>query len=585
MTVTFDDVLARFGQGTWHGHNFRTLCPVHGDTDPSLDIAEGDSGTPLFQCRSHHCQTGDILSAVGLTWGDVLPQSTNGHKPETWDHIYEYRDRDGTLRYRVYRRDATATQGKVIRQRAADGTWSLKGIAPLPYRLPELAAIGGPSVLVVEGEKTVDALMKAGFTATTNSGGAGKWRDSDTQALKDAGFTSFVILPDHDAPGTAHAVTVEVSAAKHSIVTRRVILPGLPDAGDAADWLKTHTPEDLEAALKPPPPALLLNLDDANVVAAEGQKIEQDGIDYVVDGIVPDYGMLGFLVASAKVGKSSLGLFLAECVATGGEFLGREVTRARKVLVIAAEDPPEYVAYLARHLDVPPGQITFSRAPIQLNAEGLALIVATVKHGGYGLVIIASWQAVISTLVKDENDNAGSVAVVENVKLATRETKIPWLVDAHAGKSEDQTDDADPTKALRGASAAAGAADFMLSLRYAGRDTFATRRRLSGKGRFVQLSPMTIDYDLETGRYVVEEESKSAHVETTWALIVETGALTDEWAGVAAIACRAGLATSANKATGSAKRAVSKALHGRPGVDRVEESIVGRTSWKFRRSQ
>ena len=75
-------------------------------------------------------------------------------------------------------------------------------------------------------------------------------------------------------------------------------------------------------------------------------------------------------------------------------------------------------------------------------------------------MLIASWQAVVRGLVKDENDNAGAVQIVERVKLATRETKIPWLIDAHSGKGEDQADEADPSKAMRGASAAAGAADY-----------------------------------------------------------------------------------------------------------------------------
>ena len=90
--------------------------------------------------------------------------------------------------------------------------------------------------------------------------------------------------------------------------------------------------------------------------------------------------------------------------------------------------------------------MTFCEQPVILNDDGLARIVATVRAGDYGLVLIASWQAVIRGLVKDENDNAGAVVVVERVKVATRETKVPWLIDAHSGRGEDQGDDADPTR-------------------------------------------------------------------------------------------------------------------------------------------
>src|SRR6187399_660680 len=145
MTLSFTEVLARFGPFKQHGKEYRVRCPVHGDDTPSLDIAEGSVG-PLFYCRSAGCQTSDILSAVGLTWGDVLPQH-NGHRDE-WDHVHEYRDRAGALRYRVYRRGTG--KAKVIRQQAANGAWSLKGIDPIPYRLPQLQ---GPVIFVVEGEK------------------------------------------------------------------------------------------------------------------------------------------------------------------------------------------------------------------------------------------------------------------------------------------------------------------------------------------------------------------------------------------------------------------------------------------------
>jgi len=565
MTLSFDEVLARFGPWKQTGHNYRVSCPAHNDGTPSLDIAEGDHG-PLFICRSRHCQTGDILSAVGLTWADILPTPINGHR-EVWDHIYEYKDRAGTLRYSVLRRDATGTQEKRISQRAANGDWGTKGITPLPYRLPELE---GSTLLVAEGEKAVDALWAAGFPATTNSGGAGNWRDTDTQALQAIGITSLVILPDNDEAGAKHAAKVELSAAKHGITTRRAILPGLPPGGDAADWLTTHTADDLEAALQPPPPPLLPGLIDSIDVAAEGRKIQDEGIQYVIEGIVPDYGMVGFIVAAAKVGKSSLGLALAQAVATGGEFLGRAVQQ-RRVLVIAAEDPPEYVAWMARHLTAPKGWITFARGPLQLNAEGLERIANTIAHGRYGLVLIASWQAVITSMVKDENDNAGSVVVVENVKRTAHASHVPWMVDAHAGKSEDQSDDADPTKALRGASSAAGAADFLLSLRYLEKGSFSTKRRLSGKGRFVNLETVTIEYDTQTGRYDIAAESsktaaKSAMAETTWQMILETGALDQEWSGVGTIAVRAGLCDSSHGIKPSVRKKVWDALYKRPGV-------------------
>ena len=197
--------------------------------------------------------------------------------------------------------------------------------------------------------------------------------------------------------------------------------------------------------------------------------------------------------------------------------------------MIAAEDPPEYTAWLARHITPPEGSMAFYRRPIQLDDAGLRSICAAADAGDYGLILVSSWQSVIASLVENENDNAGAVRIMESVKAAARASSIPWLIDAHSGTGEDQSNDADPTRALRGASAAAGAADFMLSLRYAS-SPFSTQRRLSGKGRFVNFEPMLIDYDPTTGLYsVVSDHAKSTMRESTWRMVVETGAPAAEW--------------------------------------------------------
>ena len=65
-------------------------------------------------------------------------------------------------------------------------------------------------------------------------------------------------------------------------------------------------------------------LEDAPAVAAEGQRLLTSGVEYVVDGIIPAYGVLGMDVAYAKVGKTSFGMALSGKVATGARFLDRQ---------------------------------------------------------------------------------------------------------------------------------------------------------------------------------------------------------------------------------------------------------------------
>jgi hypothetical protein len=320
-------------------------------------------------------------------------------------------------------------------------------------------------------------------------------------------------------------------------------------------------------------------LDDAVKVATEGQAIQTTGIQYALDKIIPAYGMVGTLVAFAKVGKTTWGQQCGAAIAMDRTFLGR-ATQQRRVLVIAAEDPPDYTAWLARHLDVSPNVLTFYRASVQLDGDGLRQIAATVDAGQYGMVLISTWQSVVRSLVKDENDNAGMVRVVENVKAMTRELKVPWLIDAHSGKGENQHDDADPSQAMRGASSAAGAADYALSLRYV-KSPFDSRRRLSGKGRFVNLPTQLIDYNSADGTYTAIGEAKTVGVETTWRLIVETGALTTELQSVTAIAARA-WGKSTRDVTKGDRKHVTAALAGRDGVEATTKTR-GQQTDKFYR--
>jgi len=589
--LSFAEFLTHFSGVKKDGADWVATCPVHKggqEAHPSLGLAEKASGPVLF-CRSHHCDPNEILAAVELTWRDILPPKpgTNGANGKAWlpaDVIYDYTSREGVLLYRVHRWHAVGSTPKKILQQAADGSWGLKGkgIPLVPYRLH---ALTGPTVLVAEGEKAVNALVQADFNATTNTGGTGMgWRDHDTLALKAVGITTLLILPDHDAAGYLHAGKIEASAAKHGLTTRRILLPGLGEGEDAYDWLLTHTAAELEALLDAPeaapgPPEGWADVEDAVDVAAEGRKIHEEGVPWVVEGLIPAYGMFGFMVAQAKVGKTTFGQALAAAVATGTPFLGFPVTQGR-VLIVAAEDPKEYTAYLARHLTVPRGVFSFWRKPIQLDAAGLARLTAFVTYGGFKLVLIASWQSVVSTLVKDENDNASAVRVVNLAQDATRGCGVPWVVDAHAGKGEDQSDEADPTLALRGASSAAGAADFLISLRYEG-DPSSVRRRLSAKGRFLTMPLTRLLFDRDTGRYTAPTPtSPSALRDTDYQLLLTV--LSPEPASPHVLARESGIAPEGKPVQANHRDRVHAALRERPGVEKLSTPKGDRNWVRYR---
>jgi len=188
-------------------------------------------------CQSG-CGTGQVVQALGLTMKDLFPeaQRTRSDKPGEVVATYDYRDENGVLLFQVVR-----FKPKSFRQRRP-GTngqpwiWDLNGTRRVLYRLPELLkADPGEWVFIPEGEKDVDHVVSLGLTATCNSGGAGKWMPTYSEALRGR---KVCILPDNDTAGQAHAQKVAVALAGIAAKIRILNLPNLPPKGDVSDWIE-----------------------------------------------------------------------------------------------------------------------------------------------------------------------------------------------------------------------------------------------------------------------------------------------------------------------------------------------------------
>jgi 5S rRNA maturation endonuclease (ribonuclease M5) len=239
------------------GDQWQAHCPAHEDGNPSLSITTGNHGRVLVKCFAG-CSYDEIVSASGLEPADLFRQAAwngGGHKREAGEpeSVYRYVDEQGELLFEVCR-----YPGKKFRQRRPDPSaaggysWRLKGVRRVLYRLPQvLAAVeAGETVYLVEGEKDVEALERAGVTATCNPGGAGKWRSEYSEVLNGA---AVVIVADGDEPGRRHAA--EVAAVLEGVASSIKIVE--PAAGkDASDHLAAGLP--LAAFLAPQTDTALL---------------------------------------------------------------------------------------------------------------------------------------------------------------------------------------------------------------------------------------------------------------------------------------------------------------------------------------
>lgn len=236
------DVLATIAAVKADGRHRDTRCQAHDDHRASLSIGLGDDGRVLVHCHAG-CTIDAILAAAHLEPRDLFP-ATATTTTRTIVATYPYHDEGGAHLFDVVR-----FAPKDFRQRRADGAWTMAGVRRVLFGLPALRQ--QKVVYVVEGEKDVLALRAIGLSATTNAGGAGKWRDAYAQQLTAAGIASIVILPDHDEPGRAHAETVARACHLAGQRVKIVALPDLPAKGDVTDWLDAgHTRDELIALVK-----------------------------------------------------------------------------------------------------------------------------------------------------------------------------------------------------------------------------------------------------------------------------------------------------------------------------------------------
>lgn len=162
---------------------YTALCPAHADRGPSLSVTQtGDK--ILVNCHAG-CETADVLEKIGLKWADLFSNGDKSAAPDTkkkrLEATYQYPDESGDLLYEILKYRLPSGD-KTFRQRRPDGEggwlYNLKGTGRVLYGLPEVvrAVQSGNLIFIVEGEKDADALRALGLVATTNPGGAGKWR-------------------------------------------------------------------------------------------------------------------------------------------------------------------------------------------------------------------------------------------------------------------------------------------------------------------------------------------------------------------------------------------------------------------------
>ena len=515
-----EQIAKALGNAKRVGKGWLASCPLpthgqgHGDKNPSLSISDGDDGKPLFKCHSG-CDQHELFAAIrdyGLLPDLEIRDPLASIKPlpalqaPVLEHEWVYVDEYGDPLFVKQRFKTGTTKGKDYRQARInkDGSksYSLGDCRIVPYRLPELlnAKTAGRAIYLVEGEKAADALVKIGAIATSAHSGSGSWPAEITQYF--AGAT-VVMLPDNDLAGWKYARLVAAALIPVVKSLRIADLPLERPTDDAWEWVHEYggtrqelaelakqaqpitsqddvtIPERLAAATEMVAPATpnATNATNATNVHQETDKtykpfkieswqsVKDEPVNWLVEGVIPEKSFVALYGPPASF-KSFIAMDIAECIASGREWLGNKINGTGPVLYIAGEGHGGIgarIAAIKQHHNTPDdAPIYVIRSQINLRSsvdDFLALIVAIdelVKELGVDLRMI-----VIDTLARafgggNENSSDDMGAFIQATGKIQNRYRCSLMLLHHAGK--------DTTKGLRGHSSLLGAVDTQMEI-------------------------------------------------------------------------------------------------------------------------
>src|ERR1035437_1092533 len=431
--MSIADILNALNQAgrTHHpsGAGYDAQCPAHDDSQPSLHIVDGDKGGVVLTCYAG-CVLDDILGELGLTRDAVRPPRRDS-EDDTID-AYRYTDEKGELLYEVVRRP-----GKKFLQRRPDlstesgWTWKLGDVRRPLYRLPKVieAIEGGETVFIVEGEKDVHAIERAGYTATCNSGGAGKWLPEHTASL---GAAQVTIVADRDDIGRSHARAVAKALEGVADSVRRVEAAQGKDAFD-----------HLAAGLSVDEFLLVSEGEETIDLAPDLDEFlnKTDEYKWIVPGLLEEHDRL-MLTGFEGQGKSHLLRQISLCVAAGVDPFRFNDIEPRRVLFIDLENSERHTRrqmrplrdrLVARSRAVGPGMLRIIMRPngMDLNREDdAAWLLERVRAHRPELMVIGPLYRLHAS---NPNDELAARLTAGALDAARNEVGCAVILEAHAG--------------------------------------------------------------------------------------------------------------------------------------------------------
>ncbi len=301
------------------------------------------------------------------------PMDILGKPSAEWNYL----DQNNRLLAVVYRYDND--QGKQFR------IWDVKSrkakapdIRPV-YNIPGIAT--SKKIILVEGEKSADALIEAGFTATTAMFGANApLHKTDWSPLKNK---EIIIWPDNDEAGIDYAKKLSDHLQNTALFISTLTPPeSKKDKWDAYDAIKekfdviTFLNSAKSTDLKLPSYSIDEFLSDNSPMPE----------DLIYPRLLTPGGLL-LIGGAPKVGKSDFLINFLIHMAAGEKFLGFQPPRPLKIFYLQAEIGYHYMRERIKKLKVSKeiirksakNLITTGNVQMILNDKGIEAVKRTIK--------------------------------------------------------------------------------------------------------------------------------------------------------------------------------------------------------------
>jgi hypothetical protein len=474
-------------------------CPFHDDRTASATVfLNGNGGFNCQTCsaKGNLFQFEALLSGCGLDQARVNVSQLTGAKMDSGGPvgpctaIYDYRNANGSLAFQKRRYEPPGGK-KTFRIYRPDGRggW-LSGFDGEPetkkvlFNLPALVTCN--LAIICEGEKdcqTVEGInifpdSDIRIATTTNFEGA--WQQGHSPKWLDSYSPYFtgkhvVILEDNDESGRTYAEYISHEVYRFADSVRRIAFPELPEKGDVTDWMQTHTKEDLAAIIRRAPkwhPSTESTAEPRKVFvnAAEFADSSEEKIDWLIEKVL-QRGANGFFCAPPKGAKSWVSLDMLLSLALGCPWLDFIVPRPVKCGLVTREDNPVLTAWRLKKLFqakrcTNPGLLEDnlyinSRAQTPRffldDPQDVNELISDIKRLKLELVLLDVFNVIHSA---DENDNTEMVKILAQVRRIQDESGSAIGIIHHFGKGTSGS----MTQRLRGASAIAGFAEWLIGL-------------------------------------------------------------------------------------------------------------------------